>query len=157
MAHRNVVVLSLLAACSSEEVVDTVYDPCAPLTIALAADVGAAELHGVDGAIAAWAGVLPVQIAVGTGARADDVLPIEFAPGDTFYRAIYWDALGTISVGRDRLAAEDYPLAIAHEMGHAFGLLHVDDRPSVMNVSNLEIAPTAEDAAAVRALWASCQ
>jgi hypothetical protein len=159
--RNSILILALggTAACSANDDIETVYDPCSPLTIAVAPDLGAAETQGIEGAIAAWAQVLPAQIVIGAGPRADDVLPIEFVPGDTFYRGIYWDSLGTISIGRDRLAPEDYALAIAHEMGHAFGLYHVakSDRASVMNVGNLELAPNDDDAAAVRAHWDTCQ
>ena len=151
--------LGLVPACSADQNVELVYDPCSPLTIAVEADVGAAEVLGVEGAILAWKGVLPARIVIGAGPQAADVLPIYFQPGDTFFRGIYWDGPGEIAIGRDRVDPADYPLAIAHEMGHAFGLLHVSkaDRLSVMNVSNLEVAPNEEDAAAVRALWATCR
>jgi hypothetical protein len=160
-SHLVVVVLLLVGvvpSCSSDPEIETVYDPCSPLTLAVAADLGAPETRGIADAIAAWGHVLPVTIELGTGAQAADVLPIVFEAGDTFYRAIYWDALGSISISRDRLAPEDYGLAIAHELGHAFGLGHVDleDRPSIMNVGNLEVVPGEADAAAVRARWATC-
>lgn len=153
-----VVAVASVPSCSSNDDIATVYDPCSPLAIDVAQDITAAERQGIDGAIAAWAHVLPTRIAIG-GAGTANVLPIRFEPGDTFYRAIYWDSFGLISIGRDRLAPEDYALAIAHEMGHAFGLLHVAkaDRASVMNVGNLEVVPNDEDAAAVRALWATCR
>lgn len=157
----TIVLLSvgILAGCAADAHVDTVYDPCSPLTIAVASDLSAAELSGIEGAILAWQHVLPTQIVVGAGPRSADVLPLRFEPGETFFRGNYWDSLGQIEISRDQLDPEDYALAIAHEMGHAFGLLHVskEDRPSVMNVGNLEIAPTEEDGAAVRALWATCR
>lgn len=153
-----VLYLGVVSACAADEEVETTYDPCSPLTIALASDATAAEVTGVEGAILAWTRVLPAQIVVGTGPQAANVLPINFESGDTFFRGIYWDGPGEIAIGRDQLDPEDYALAIAHEMGHAFGLLHVakTTRSSVMNVSNLEIAPNEEDAAEVRALWATC-
>jgi hypothetical protein len=146
-------VAGLVPACASDEVA-TVYNPCAPLTIALDPDASADEVRGVEDAIQLWSEVLPVQITIGTGERDDDVLPIHFEAGVP-YRAMYWDSIGVISINRERVAPADYSLAIAHEMGHAFGLLHVgpEERPSVMNVGNLEVAPTAEDAAGVRACW----
>ena len=149
--------LGLVAACASESAVERTYDRCSPLTIALAPGASVAEVSGVEGAILAWSEVLPTQLAIGTGAQSHDVLPLHFESGVS-YRAMYWDSLGVISVSRDLLDPADYPVAIAHELGHAFGLLHVDtsERPSVMNVGNLTRGPTADDAAAVRALWESC-
>jgi predicted Zn-dependent protease len=47
---------------------------------------------------------------------------------------------------------------IAHELGHAFGLVHVspDTRPSVMNPGNTTVAPNDGDRAALEALWGTC-
>jgi hypothetical protein len=156
--HSLLLAASFLG-CAADNEIDIVYDPCSPLTLAVAPDLGVAELRGIEGAIAVWAAVLPTQLEIGSGPRAPDVLPIHFQGGDTPYRGMYLDTFGTIAISRDRLAPEDYPLAIAHELGHAFGLLHVspDERRSIMNVGNLEIAPTEEDAAKVRGLWASCR
>lgn len=164
LRYPAVVVCVVLCACSADDVVDVTFDPCSPqtpLTLVPGGDVEAPEVQGVADAVAAWGGVLPVTIEVGdVGAWPADgpALAITFESGDTPYRAMYWDTLGEISISREHLAPGDYGLAIAHELGHAFGLLHVspDDRASVMNVGNLEVEPTAEDAAAVRALWASC-
>lgn len=47
-------------------------------------------------------------------------------------------------------------ITIAHELGHAFGLWHIEDRISVMNSGNLTIAPTDEDRRDIEALWGTC-
>jgi Zn-dependent peptidase ImmA (M78 family) len=58
----------------------------------------------------------------------------------------------------DALSDDQRAIVIAHELGHAFGLVHVaaTERASVMNVANLRIAPTAADQLAVAALWGDC-
>ena len=149
---------------SGNETAETVFDPCSPLQIALSASVTDAERAGVDAAIAAWNAQLPTQIvSIADEAlyrqtpRADDVLPIEFATKFGL-RAAYFDKTGVIIVSSELLAPEEYGVAIAHEMGHAFGLPHIDPkvRASVMNVGNTTVAPTVEDAAEVAALWPSC-
>lgn len=154
-----VLCLGILPSCANDEEVRTVYDPCSPLTIVVPDDTTPVEVASIESAIAAWQHVLPARIVVGAGAQASDALPVRFESGDTFFRGIYWDAKGIISISRERLAPEDYPLAVAHEMGHAFGLVHVaaTERPSVMNVSNLDVAPTDDDAAAVRVRWETCR
>lgn len=146
-----------MAGCASDDIEHT-YDPCSPLTLAVEDGLGDAERRGVEDAIAVWTQVVPARITIGSGTRAPDVLPVRFEPGDTFYRAIYWDAFGEIAISRDRLAPEHYGIALAHEMGHAFGLHHVEpsERISVMNVGNLEQGPTEDDAAGIAALWPSC-
>ena len=49
-------------------------------------------------------------------------------------------------------------LTTAHELGHAFGLTHVDPgvRRSVMNPNNITVSPTSEDVAKLHALWRPC-
>jgi len=135
---------------------ETVYDPCSPLRVAIAESATASEHAGVEGAIESWSARLPTRIAMQVGGtQAADVLPVRFE-SDSGLRGAYWDAVGVITIGADLLAPEEYPVAVAHEMGHAFGLPHTSERPSVMNVGNTTLAPTAEDAAAVAALWPSC-
>lgn len=156
---RFAAVFVALAACSGDPSVETTFDPCSDLTIVAAAGTTAAELESIDEAVLVWGAVLPVdiEVAASTGAPAG-ALTIHFDSGDTFYRALYFDAIGAIHISREHLAPGDHPLAIAHELGHAFGLLHVppDERESLMNVGNLEVPATEADAGAVRALWSSC-
>jgi hypothetical protein len=49
-------------------------------------------------------------------------------------------------------------VTIAHEVGHAFGLIHVDRavRSSVMNQGNLEVEPSPADHHELTALWGDC-
>ena len=56
----------------------------------------------------------------------------------------------------DDLAGGPLVVTIAHEIGHAFGLVHVSDRPSVMNVGNLVVEPNTGDVTALVALWSTC-
>jgi len=160
LRHATLIVcLGILPACTSSDTIDTVYDPCSALTVVVDDDISDEQIAGIERAIELWGNVLPAQITIGSGPKARDALPIRFEPGEPFYRGMYWDAIGEISIASDRLAPKDYGLAIAHELGHAFGLLHVakNERLSVMNVGNLEIAPTEQDATNVRARWPSCQ
>lgn len=154
------IALCLLCACSADDGVDITFDPCSSLTLVPGGGTTQLEQSSMQGAIDHWSRVLPTRITVG-GWPDDDspALPVFFESGDTFYRAVYWDSIGEISISREKLAAADWPLALAHEMGHAFGLLHIDaeERASVMNVGNLEVVPNEQDAAAIRALWPACR
>jgi hypothetical protein len=146
----------LVSACSADT--EVIYDPCSPLVVEPGPGSLPNELQSIEDAIAAWNEVLPTRLELSSGS-SEDALPILFDSGDTYYRALYWDKRGEIWIGRDKLSADDLALAIAHEMGHAFGLQHVDaeDRPSVMNVGNLEFSPSVADADAVRDVWDSCR
>jgi hypothetical protein len=152
------VILLLASACSAGDSPVHSYDPCSALAIVPAPDTAPAELSSIEAAVLAWNQVLPTRIAVGAPSEDEPTLALRFESGDTFFRAVFWDERAEIWVSRDRLAAADYALAIAHELGHAFGLPHVspDERASVMNVGNLEIAPTEDDAATVSERWDSC-
>jgi hypothetical protein len=172
--RKTAIALVLLSSgCLAADDIDTTFDPCSPLTIAVRFDTSDIdtsddELQSVDAAIASWAQVLPTRIArvreeesrgeEGRDEENSDGLKIVFESGDSFYRAIYFDKRGEILVNRGSLTLDEMPLAIAHELGHAFGLLHVaaSERRSVMNVGNLDIAPDSEDASNVSALWDAC-
>jgi hypothetical protein len=55
-------------------------------------------------------------------------------------------------------ASEARTIVIAHELGHAFGLVHVapETRASVMNPGNTKVAPNPSDAAALIKRWGAC-
>jgi Zn-dependent peptidase ImmA (M78 family) len=144
-----------LLACANG--VDTSFDPCSPLTIVPGADTGLQERESIQTAIDTWSAVLPTQIAVSAEPGDGPVLHLNF-DDDSFYRAIYFDKVAEIWINRSKLEQDDFALAIAHELGHAFGLLHTtpEERISVMNVGNLTTSPTIEDARAVSALWEAC-
>lgn len=145
----------LLVACASG--VDTSFDPCSPLTIVPGSELRPQERESIQSAIDAWSTVLPTEITVSADPGDGPILYINFDE-DSFYRAIYFDKVGEIWINRKRLEEDDFALAIAHELGHAFGLLHTaaDERVSVMNVGNLATPPTLEDARAVSELWEAC-
>jgi predicted Zn-dependent protease len=149
--------LALAPACSPDSTIDITFDPCSHLAILPLDGTKAAEVQAIEDAVAAWSQVIPARIDV-DAAAGDGALTVSFESGDTPFRAMYFDHWGEIMVSRDKLAPGDYALALAHELGHAFGLQHVDqsERPSVMNVGNLSISPTEEDGLAVTALWQSC-
>src|SRR5262245_28437840 len=130
-----VLVVSLACACSpADEVAETVFDPCSTTAIAPVTGTAAEEVQSIEDALQLWAEVLPVHAEVALEEAPAPALVIEFESGKTFYRAMYWDSLGLISISRDRLQPEDYAIALAHELGHAFGLPHIPEqqRSSVM-------------------------
>ena len=146
----------LVAACtsSSGDGLGPTYDACTPLRV-VAPSADAAQQAAIDQAIAAWRAVgLTAPDRNATGA---DSVSVVFEPGSPASYGFY-DGAGDQILINDDLGADASPLVIAHELGHAFGLVHVapSERASVMNPGNLTIAPTAADAAAIAAIW-GCQ
>ncbi|MDB4955358.1 MAG: hypothetical protein JWO36_2927 [Myxococcales bacterium] len=93
-------------------------------------------------------------------ARIDPSAPtlgIAFRSAPVVDMGFYDDTTGTIFVNLDLVDPRQRTITIAHELGHAFGLLHVTDRPSVMNPANLTIAPNDADLAAVAERWGTCK
>ena len=81
-----------------------------------------------------------------------------FDPAGTSFHGFYDDAVGVVYVNE---AIEDdhaRAVTVAHELGHAFGLLHIDVTRdhSVMNDGNMKTPPNDFDADALIALWGRC-
>jgi hypothetical protein len=146
-----------IAGCSAGDgVIDRTFDPCDVIALD-AAGATAAQQAGVDDAVAMWrergaphASAVPVDGA--------PVIPVIFEDADPASHGFYDDVEAVIYINTD-LDAGARAIAIAHELGHAFGLYHVpeSERTSLMNPHNLAIGPTDEDARALTALWGACR
>lgn len=154
MRRLRLVVFTLVvgaAACGQGDgTIDRRFDVCDP--IALDGD----PARGVDDAIALWSAEGVTTLVTGAGV---DTIPIVFESAGPATHGFYDDVDGVIYINVD-LDADPAARAItiAHELGHAFGLVHVepDERVSLMNPHNLTVAPTVEDARALELLWGRC-
>ena len=157
-------ILPLLFACAAcgvnaDETIDIAYDACAPLALLAADDASEDERTSVRDAAAMWNAHGRTQLFMfgDDGVPADvPVVPIRFERAAIAFLGIYEDEVGEIIVNRELHDPGERAIVIAHEVGHAFGLQHVERGRSVMNQGNLTIAPTAEDQAALIVRSASC-
>jgi hypothetical protein len=134
---------------------EVTFDPCAGVVV-VPSSGSEEELASVDAALAMWSAVAPVRLSrdVSAGFRP---LPLTFRDAPAAIRGVYDDESGIVYVNADIEDRRARAITVAHELGHAFGLFHVEERESVMNRANTEIAPNASDAASIRALWPACR
>ena len=134
------------------------FDVCESLTVVPAAALTDAQSAGIREAVGLWNAVARTRLTVAAdyaatvpGAR----LQIQFEAAAAPFHGLYDEAAGRVFINTD-LADRAQAIAIAHELGHAFALVHTLDHPSVMRPGNLDVAPNAADADALAAIWGVC-
>jgi hypothetical protein len=145
----------------------TTFDPCAPVALVADASATTDQRAAVSAALALWNGVARSQLTLSAptpapapadaAAATTAAIPIHFQQAADVFHGYYDPTTAEISINQD-LSAAPATIAVAHEIGHAFGLVHVPagQRPSVMNPGNLNVEPTAEDAATLTVRWGVC-
>lgn len=131
------------------------FDPCATLSLVPDQSATPAQTAAITGGLALW------NAAAGTGLALETAgaptLPIHFQSAAAPFHGLYDPSIGQIFVNDD-LSGTAEAITIAHEIGHAFGLVHVSptERPSVMNPDNLDVTPTPDDVATLAGFWNRC-
>jgi hypothetical protein len=141
------------------------FDACLPLLLAADANASADQLAGITAALELWNTAADTQLGLpATGPTAGaastaspPLLPIHFQSAAAAFHGLYDDQDVQIFVNLD-LTEHARVIAIAHEIGHAFGLVHVApaERLSLMNSGNISVDPTADDVSELAARWGRC-
>jgi hypothetical protein len=115
-------------------------DACQPTLVVPAADATADERAGIGEALALWSEVGGPPTSLGDGSQSQ-VLAIGFQRAAPSFFGLYRPDRGDILINRGLTDPTARAITIAHEIGHAFGLMHVEGRASLMNPGNLQIPP----------------
>ena len=118
----------------------------------IARDADEQQLASIRDAIEMWSQVAAIQLSMSEDGRP---LPIVFEESKLFL-GFYDDEAEVIRIARRVNEQRPRAVVLAHELGHAFNLFHVDDRDSVMNEGNWTIPPLEADAQALEAEWGPC-
>ncbi len=139
---------------AGDATIGLVFDPCGS-AVAVAQDASAAELASVDAALTGWneAAELSLQR---IDPSSNEAVTIRFEPTLPALFGHYDDADGSILINRTIEDDWSRTIVIMHELGHAFGLTHIEGEASLMSPGNRSVAPTARDVERLRALWDRC-
>ena len=148
---------AVCAACGDPQASESAgaHDACAPLAITATAATPA-EQAGIDGALALWR---DHGVSAFDAAPSAATVDIQFADAAAVFHGIYDPATDRVLINRDLTDPATVAIVVAHELGHAFGLVHIAPtaRLSLMNPGNLVTPATDADQQAVEALWGRCR
>ena len=161
----RVCALALVAACGGSDPASVVaHDACAPLTLHVAAPT-AIEQTGITDALALWRDhgltVMTLREDAIAETNSPDAIDVRFEDAAETFHGMYDPPSASILINRDLTTGhtpDPLAIVIAHELGHVFGLVHIDphERLSLMNADNLTTPPTDGDQRALEALWGVC-
>jgi hypothetical protein len=153
-----VIAASTLLACGApphDTSGDIYYDPCEPIVLLPGDATTASQRAGITAAISMWRDVGLQSLTLDPEGGTQRI-PIHFKEAVGLLHGFYEPSNGEVRINttvRDRAL----DVTIAHEVGHALGLLHIPDseRASLMNPTNETVAPTQDDERQLQKRW-SC-
>jgi hypothetical protein len=134
------------------------FDPYQPLALVPDPGAGIAQTQGIAAALSLWNRSAETRLALAApGTTAPSTLPIHFQSAAAPFHGLYDPTNAEVFVNDD-LAGTAQAITIAHEIGHAFGLVHVSaaERPSLMNPDDLDVPPTEADVETLAGIWRRC-
>jgi hypothetical protein len=145
------VVVSVTGCAAQESPSDFGHDACASLAVH-GDGLTAAQSDELAVALALWTGHGPSSLGVEGGASVE----LRFEDAAPSFLGLYAHEEGVIYINSRMTDPAAISIVIAHEVGHALGLPHVDGHGSVMIRGNTAVQPSAQDTAALEALWGEC-
>jgi predicted ATPase len=161
MVNRILPLALLVAPLSCTEsvhtVIEHVYDACAPVVVAIDDGATDAERRSVVEAVAMWNERAGTRLTLDPTDGADRLL-VRFEAAAPAFFGLYDDDRAEVVINTQLRDHRARTITIAHELGHAFGLVHVDRsiRTSLMNPGNLSQEATLADIEALWSLWGAC-
>ena len=151
------------AAGPGDTTLEVTFDVCQPISI-VSASANDAESASIDVALEMWRELDAYPFLRGDGGDAvqaqmvEQKVEIVFEEAADVFHGLYDDERGVVYINTRLTDDHERAVTIAHELGHAFGLWHVERqaRTSVMNPANLVVEPNTDDAAELRELWGPC-
>jgi hypothetical protein len=130
------------------------FDACQELIVVPDTTVTDDQLAGIRAGTALWNDRAHTRLSLEPSFAAPEIA-IRFQRAAEPFHGYYDGATATVFINSD-LRGSAQAIVIAHEIGHAFALVHAGRGPSVMTAGNLDTEPTAEDVAALASLWGAC-
>jgi hypothetical protein len=131
------------------------FDACRPLTLLVDEPVTDTQLLGIRAAVDLWNGRASTRLDVAVKTADAPFVPIHFRTAASPSHGFFDPGTGEVLIN-DQLTDHALAITVAHEVGHAFGLVHVTNRASVMSPGNLNIEPNADDVNTLTGLWGPC-
>jgi hypothetical protein len=156
----KLLVAALLGGCAAgpgDTTLEVTFDVCQPVAVVTRGEVSARESASIDRSIEMWLALGPYELKRDPSV-GDQEIEVVFQDAADPFHGLYDDEYGVVYINRRLADDHQRAVTVAHELGHAFGLWHIDRsrRISVMNPANLIVEPNQGDAAELDEIWGPC-